>query len=91
LDWVLPRTPQPDLPAGRDAPGKTVFVEAGAFNDVHAALMVHLFPSPYGAFIPTHVYGRQLAAFPRSEGDGHPLAAPQLRSLEAELNTTSVR
>ena len=30
-----------------------MFVETGAFNDVHAALMVHPFPSPYGAFIPT--------------------------------------
>jgi metal-dependent amidase/aminoacylase/carboxypeptidase family protein len=76
----------PDLPAGRDAPGKTVLVEAGAFDGVHAALMVHPFPSPYGAFIPTHVYGRQLAEFSRLGGAAGPLAAAQLRALEAELD-----
>ncbi|HEY6687326.1 MAG TPA: M20/M25/M40 family metallo-hydrolase [Propionibacteriaceae bacterium] len=79
----------PDPPAGRDAPGKTVLVEAGAFNDVHAALMVHPFPTPYGAFIPTHVYGRQLAEFSRSEGaERPPLATAQLRALEAALSNT---
>src|SRR5512133_3169345 len=77
----------PDPPAGPDAPGKGIFVEAGAFNDVHAALMVHPFPTPYGAFIPTRVYGRQLAEFSRSEGARHPpLATAQLRALEAELS-----
>src|SRR5512133_778597 len=60
-------------------PAETVFVEAGAFNDVHAALMVHPFPTPYGAFIPPHVYGRQLAEFSRSDGaERPPLATAQL-------------
>jgi metal-dependent amidase/aminoacylase/carboxypeptidase family protein len=78
----------PELPAGHDAPGKTVLVEAGAFDGVHAALMVHPFPTPYGAFIPTHVYGRQLAEFSRSGGPAGPLAPAQLRALEAELDKT---
>lgn len=67
----------PDVPPGRTAPGKTVFVEAGAFDGVDLALMVHPFPTPYSAFIPTNTYGRQLAAFscskhgaPRFEGAG---------------------
>jgi metal-dependent amidase/aminoacylase/carboxypeptidase family protein len=77
----------PSPPAGRLAPGKTVLVDAGAFRNVHAALMVHPFPTPYGAFIPTHTYGRQLAEFSRSSGAaGGQLDAAALRALETALS-----
>jgi metal-dependent amidase/aminoacylase/carboxypeptidase family protein len=85
----------PDPPAGRDAPGKTVFVEAGALNDVHAALMVHPFPTPYGAFIPTRTYA---ASWPSSRGPKAPGVLPSpprsfghSRLSSARSSATSVK
>jgi hypothetical protein len=79
---------QTEKPAGRLAPGKTLFVHAGAFRNVHAALMAHPFPTPYGAFIPTHTYGRLLAEFSRSSGATRgQLDAAALRALETALST----
>ncbi len=76
----------PEPPAGHRAAGKTLFVEAGAFQDVHAALMVHPMPTPYGAFVPTVVYARQRAQFSTTGAGGRPLDAAKMRLLEEALH-----
>jgi metal-dependent amidase/aminoacylase/carboxypeptidase family protein len=48
-------------PAGHLVEGKIALLEAGAFDDVHAALMVHPGATPYSEFIPS-VAGQRLRA-----------------------------
>jgi metal-dependent amidase/aminoacylase/carboxypeptidase family protein len=78
----------PDPPPGRYAAGKAVFVQAGAFDDAHAAFMVHPFPTPYGAFIPNQIYGRRLADFSRAGEGAQPLDGAPLQQFEADLTKT---
>jgi metal-dependent amidase/aminoacylase/carboxypeptidase family protein len=75
----------PELPAGHRVAGKIVLVEAGAFQDVHAALMVHPMPTPYGAFLPSTVYARQQAQFSTTGTGRHSLGATGMQQLEEAL------
>jgi amidohydrolase len=75
----------PEPPAGHLAAGKILFIEAGAFQDVHAALMVHPMPTPYGEFLPTVVYARQRAQFSTTGAGGRSLDAAKMRLLEEAL------
>jgi len=75
----------PEPPAGFLAPGKVVLLEAGAFEDVHAALMVHPWPTPYGAIIPSQDGWRVRAQF-SSAGTGERLLGPvEMQRLEETL------
>jgi metal-dependent amidase/aminoacylase/carboxypeptidase family protein len=73
---------------GHLAGGKIAFLEAGAFERVHAALMVHPWPTPFGMFAPTHVYPRQRARFSGAGADGRPLGVAEMRLLEETLQRT---
>lgn len=75
----------PVPPSGRLAAGKIALVEAGAFEGVHAALMVHPAPTPWSFFHPTQVYLRQQARFSRTGPDGRSLGITQMRLLEEAL------
>jgi hypothetical protein len=70
--------------------GKIVSAEAGAFQDVHAALMVHPMPTPYGAFIESIAYARQLARFSMGRPGEYALDATQMRRLEEGLHQAHV-
>jgi metal-dependent amidase/aminoacylase/carboxypeptidase family protein len=80
----------PEPPAGFLAPGKVVFLEAGAFEGVHAALMVHPWPTPYGALIPSLDGWRVRARF-SSAGTGERLLGPaEMRGLEERLQQSII-
>jgi hypothetical protein len=79
----LPGLPNP--PAGIRGGGKALFLEAGAFDDVHAALMVHPGATPYGAFLPSKAYLRQRAAFSSAGPGTGNLGVTQLRVLREAL------
>jgi metal-dependent amidase/aminoacylase/carboxypeptidase family protein len=78
----------PEPPDGHMAAGKIALLEAGAFEGVHAALMVHPSPTPYGSFVPTYVYLRQRARFSHAGADGRHLGVSELRMLEEALKQT---
>ncbi len=78
----------PELPVGRQAPGKIALLEAGAFDSVHAALMVHPGPTPVGAFAPSKAYLRQRAQFSRADAGGRVLDRAALQQLEVTLQRT---
>jgi metal-dependent amidase/aminoacylase/carboxypeptidase family protein len=78
----------PEPPDGHMAAGKIALLEAGAFEGVHAALMVHPGPTPWSMFIPTHVYLRQRARFSISGASERPLGEAWLRRLEEALQRT---
>ncbi len=75
----------PEPPPGCLAPGKIALLEAGAFEGIHAALMVHLGPTPWSFFLPTQVYLRQRARFSRARAAGRSLGVEELRLLEEAL------
>jgi metal-dependent amidase/aminoacylase/carboxypeptidase family protein len=58
----------PEPTDGRLAPGKDVLLEAGAFGGVHAAMMIHPFPTPCGCILPTVNYARIRAQFSQADG-----------------------
>jgi metal-dependent amidase/aminoacylase/carboxypeptidase family protein len=78
----------PEPPDGHLAGGKIALLEAGAFEGVRAALMVHPGPTPFGMFVPTHVYLRQRARFSSSAAGGRSLDEASLRLLEEALQRT---
>lgn len=77
----------PEPTDGRLAPGKDALFEAGAFAGVHAAMMIHPFPTPCGCILPTINYARIRAKFSKADGatvfDRH-----GLRALLEELKRT---
>jgi metal-dependent amidase/aminoacylase/carboxypeptidase family protein len=77
----------PEPTDGRLAPGKDALLEAGAFAGVHAALMIHPFPTPCCCILPTINYARIRAQFSKADGatafDRH-----GLRMLLEELKRT---
>ena len=77
----------PEHTDGRLAPGKDALFEAGAFAGVHAAMMIHPFPTPCGCILPTVNYARIRATFSKADGatvfDRH-----GLRILLEELKRT---
>jgi metal-dependent amidase/aminoacylase/carboxypeptidase family protein len=75
----------PEPREGHLAAGKIALLEAGAFEGIHAVLMVHPGPSPWSLFIPTHVYLRQRARFSPAGAGGRPIGVPELRHLEEAL------
>lgn len=52
-----------ETPAGRLGAGKSLLLDAGAFDNIHAALMAHPCPSPFGMFLPTKACLRIRARF----------------------------
>ena len=58
----------PEPTDGRLAPGKDALLDAGAFDGVHAVLMMHPFPTPCGCILPTTQYARVRARFSRADG-----------------------
>ena len=80
----------PELPAGVRGPGKAVLFEAGAFKGVHAILMVHPFPTPFGVVIPSKAAVRQRASFSHSTLAGHSLGTSELRALEEALRKAAL-
>ena len=77
----------PEPTDGRLAPGKDALLEAGAFAGVHAAMMIHPFPTPCGCILPTINYARMRARF--STADGATVFDRQgLRILLEELERT---
>ena len=58
----------PEPTDGRLAPGKDALFEAGAFAGVHAAMMIHPFPTPCGCILPTINYARVRARFSKADG-----------------------
>jgi metal-dependent amidase/aminoacylase/carboxypeptidase family protein/predicted amidohydrolase len=82
-DEELPGLPEP--PAGIRGGGKLLFLEAGAFEDVHAALMVHPGGTPYGAFLPSKAYLRQRASFSSADSGAGNLGVTEMRLLKEAL------
>lgn len=79
------------LPEPREgflAAGKIALFEGGAFDDVHAALMVHPGPTPWSMFIPTHVYLRERAQFTPADNGGGSLGLAEMKQLEEALKQT---
>lgn len=77
----------PEPTDGRLAPGKDALLEAGAFAGVHAALMIHPFPTPCGCILPTINYARVRATFARGDG-ATAVDRDGLRRLLEELERT---
>ena len=67
------------------APGKIVLLEAGAFEGVHAVMMMHPFPTPWSVYIPTVNYPRLRAEFSRADGGSAPINRSALTSLKETL------
>jgi metal-dependent amidase/aminoacylase/carboxypeptidase family protein len=76
------RNPTP----GHLVSGKIVLLEAGAFDGVHAALMVHPAPTPYGVVIPSKAGIRLHARFTGPSPDGGGLTPARARALERALH-----
>jgi hypothetical protein len=64
--------------------------EAGAFEGVHAALMVHPSLSPYGVIIPSKAHVRLRARFTRAGAGGHVLGEASMRRLEEALKRSVI-
>ena len=75
----------PEPRDGRLAPGKILLLDAGAFDGVHAALMVHPGPTPFSFFHHTRVYPRLRARFSPASPTGRSMGVPELRKLEEAL------
>jgi metal-dependent amidase/aminoacylase/carboxypeptidase family protein len=75
----------PEPREGFKAAGKIALLESGAFEGVHAVLMVHPGPSPWSLFIPTHVYMRQRAQFSKTDARPECLGVDELRHLKEAL------
>jgi metal-dependent amidase/aminoacylase/carboxypeptidase family protein len=76
----------PEPPDGHLAGGKVALLEAGAFERVHAVLMIHPGPSPWSMFYPTHIYLRQRARF--SSAGGRSIGIAEMRLLKLRLQQT---
>ena len=75
----------PEPREGSRAAGKIALLEGGAFEGVHAVLMIHPGPSPWSVFIPTHVYLRQRAQFSKTSATRDSLGVNELRYLKEAL------
>jgi metal-dependent amidase/aminoacylase/carboxypeptidase family protein len=84
----LPGLPEP--PAGIRGPGKALLLEAGAFEGVHAALMVHPFPTPFGVIIASKAHVRLRARFSRADAGGRALGPTEMRRLEEALKRSII-
>src|SRR6266700_4300903 len=84
----LPCLPEP--PTGIRGPGKALLFEAGAFEGVHAALMVHPGPTPSGVIIPSKAHVRLRARFSSAGADGHVLGEASMRRLEEVLKRSII-
>ena len=78
----------PEPRDGRLAPGKVVMLEEGAFETVHAALMVHPFPTPFSVIIPSKASLRLRARFASGSPGGYGVGIAELKRLEGELKQT---
>ncbi len=78
----------PEPRDGRLAPGKVVLLAGGAFEGVHAALMIHPFPTAVSVFIPSRASLRLRARFSKASAGGRTLAEAELQGLEATLKQT---
>lgn len=74
----------PEPTDGRLAPGKDALLEAGAFAGVHAAMMIHPFPTPCGCILPTINYARVRARFSKRD-DATVFDRDGLRTLLEDL------
>jgi metal-dependent amidase/aminoacylase/carboxypeptidase family protein len=80
----------PEPPTSIRGPGKALLFEAGAFEGVHAALMVHPSLSPYGVIIPSKAHVRLRARFTRAGAGGHVLGEAEMRRLEEALKRSII-
>jgi metal-dependent amidase/aminoacylase/carboxypeptidase family protein len=80
----------PEPPAGIRGPGKALLFEAGAFEGVHAVLMVHPGPTPFGVIIPSKAYVRMRARFTRADAGGRILGEASMRRLEEALKQSII-
>lgn len=71
-------------PAGHLVSGKIMLLEAGAFEGMHAALMLHPGPGRAGAFVPSKAFLRESARFTNAAG-ARTLDTAELRSLEKAM------
>lgn len=78
----------PEPRDGRLAPGKVVMLEGGAFDGVHAALMLHPFPTPFSVIIPSKASLRLRAQFGSGGPGGYAVSLRELKQLEGELKQT---
>jgi metal-dependent amidase/aminoacylase/carboxypeptidase family protein len=72
-------------PIGHLVEGKIALLEAGAFDDVHAVLMVHPGATPYSEFIPSVACQRIRARFSRSVAAGCGLRPAEAKALGKAL------
>lgn len=72
-------------PAGHLVSGKIVLLEAGAFEGVHAALMVHPAPSPYSSIVPSKAGVRLHARFSKAGAGESGFGAAWAQLLEEAL------
>jgi metal-dependent amidase/aminoacylase/carboxypeptidase family protein len=84
----LPGLPEP--PTGIRGPGKALLFEAGAFEGVHAALMVHPFPTPYGVIIPSKAHLRLRARFSSAAAGESAFGEAEMRRLEEALKRSII-
>ncbi len=75
----------PELPPGIRGGGKVLFLEAGVFEGVHAALMLHPTETPYGTFIASKACLRQRARFSTGGASTGFLGAAEMRLLREVL------
>ncbi len=80
----------PEARDGRLASGKIALLKAGAFEGMHAALMIHPMPTPWSIFLPWPAYLRQRARFSRAGDSGRLLGVAELRSLKEALQRTVI-
>jgi metal-dependent amidase/aminoacylase/carboxypeptidase family protein len=72
-------------PAGHLVEGKIALLEAGVFDDVHAALMVHPGATPYSEFIPSVAGQRLRAQFSTPAAGGRGLGPAEAQALARTL------
>src|SRR6266566_3036433 len=80
----------PEPPADIRGPGKALLLEAGAFEGVHAALMVHPFPTPFGVIIPSKAHVRVRARFTRAGAGGRVLGPVEMQRLGEALKQSII-
>jgi metal-dependent amidase/aminoacylase/carboxypeptidase family protein len=77
-------------PAGHLVEGKIAMLEAGAFDDVNAALMVHPGATPYSEFIPSVAGQRVIARFSPTAAGGRPIGPAEAHALERALRAALI-
>jgi metal-dependent amidase/aminoacylase/carboxypeptidase family protein len=79
-----------DPPAGHLVSGKIMLLEAGAFDGVHAALMVHPGPGRCGAFIAAKAFLRVRARFSPARPGARSPSNDELRALEKAMRRSVI-